>query len=160
LRPNTLSLDNSDACPHSAVFSSTAFRFLAIGMIALGVAGCQTAAGLAPVSGKITLDGKPLANAHIVFQPATSSNAPSVGGSYAFTNEKGEYTLRTFEGDHAGAALGTHKVQINLKIDTEKDPASRTRPKLLPTRYNVLSELTFDVKRGGTTAANFNLTSK
>ena len=142
------------------MLSSAALRLVAIGVIALGIAGCQGAAGLAPVSGKITLDGKPLADAHVVFQPENNSKAPGIGGSYAFTNEKGEYTLRTFEGDQAGAAVGTHRVQINLKIDTEKDPASRTRPKLLPARYNVQSALTFQVQPGGTKDANFDLTSK
>jgi len=130
-----------------------------MGVIALGAAGCESKAGLAPVSGKITLDGKPLAAAHVVFQPEAGSKAPDIGGSYAFTNENGEYTLRTFDGDHVGAALGTHQVQVNLKIDTEGNPRPRTPPKMLPARYNRQSELTFDVKPGGSTQANFDLKS-
>jgi hypothetical protein len=140
------------------VILETPLRFLAVGMIALGAAGCHRSAGLAPVSGKITLDGKPLAGAHIVFQPETDAKAPDIGGSYAFTNDNGQYTLHTFEGDHAGAALGAHRVQINLKIDTEGFP--RPPVKTLPPQYNSQSQLQFEVKPGGTDAANFDLKSR
>jgi hypothetical protein len=160
LVPNTLALSIPNSRWASIVLRPATVRFIAIGAITLAAIGCQSSAGLAPVSGKITLDGKPLAAAHVVFQPESSGKSPSTGGSYAFTNENGEYTLRSFEGDQAGAAVGTHKVQINLKVDSESDSPSRTRPKPLPPRYNVQTELTFQVQPGGTKEANFDLTSK
>ena len=43
--------------------------------------------GVAPVSGRVTLNGQPLANVHVSFQPiAAGTDLNSGGGSYAFTD--------------------------------------------------------------------------
>lgn len=130
----------------------------------LGLAGCGSSARLAPVSGKVTLDGQPLANAHIAFQPmaATGTDA-GAGGSYAVTDTQGQYTLHTFEGDQPGAAVGKHRVEINPKTessDAEPRLHSAKPPVIVPAKYNRLSELTFDVPAAGSSAANFDLTSR
>src|SRR5437870_614360 len=77
----------------------------------VAIAGCNSAPGVAPVSGKVTLDGKPLANAHVSFQPvASGGKEPSGGGSYADTDADGNYSLLLVEGDKSGAVVAKHRV--------------------------------------------------
>src|SRR4051812_43631275 len=58
-------------------------------LLVMSFAGCgKTDAELAPVTGRITLDGRPLANADIVFQPE-GSKPPSAGRADA----NGRYEL-------------------------------------------------------------------
>src|SRR5206468_11403323 len=109
-----------------------------IGLLAAAsvtLAGCG---GDAPVSGVVTLDGKPLANAHVVFQPEATSGKTNVGtGSYGVTDSNGAYTLRVADSDRAGAVVGKHRVEINLKVESDdRDPRTRPPAKVLPPKYN------------------------
>lgn len=61
-----------------------------------------------PVSGVITLDGKPVENAAVMFVSA-SGGRPAAGS----TNANGEYKLTTFADDD-GCVLGKHRVSITL----------------------------------------------
>jgi len=61
-----------------------------------------------PVSGTVTLDGKPVAGASVMFSPEPSGR-PATG----VTDEQGRFTLKTFEaGD--GALVGKHTVTVAL----------------------------------------------
>lgn len=63
--------------------------------------------GTKPVRGKLTVDGRPLAKAGIVFTPL----GPGGRTAYAETGEDGSYTLKTFQpGD--GALPGEYRVTI------------------------------------------------
>jgi hypothetical protein len=139
-------------------------RFAFLAALALFAAGCGTAEKLAPVSGKVTLDGKPLAGAHVAFQPlATKGNDSPGGGSFGVTDTSGSFTLVTFEGDQPGAVVGKHRVEINaMATSSDTDPRLRAaQPKVVvPMKYNRKSELTFEVPPGGTTEANFDLKSQ
>lgn len=131
-------------------------RFAVVGCI-LFVAGCGT--GVAPVSGKVMLDGKPLANAVVIFSPDREAGA-SGPGSQGKTDANGNFSLRLMTKDQAGAVVGKHKVTISLMEgeDSESSAKPKTRTELLAPMYNSHSKLTFDVPSGGTTAANFELT--
>ncbi len=126
------------------------------------VIGCGSAARTVPVSGVVTLDGKPLANAHVAFQPEAAKGSANPGmGSFAMTGPDGSYTLHTADTDQPGAVVGTHRVEINLKVEADDRPnVGRPPPKNLPAKYNRQSELQFKVEPGGTTAANFDLKSQ
>jgi len=135
-------------------------------LLSLGLTiGCSGGAKIVPVSGTVTLDGKPLPNAHVSFQPLSKpgNEAPGVG-SYGLTGADGAFTMRSAENDQAGAVVGKHRVEINIKADssTDVDPRLKaSQPKVvLPMKYNRQSELTFEVPAGGTSAANFDLKSK
>ena len=133
------------------------FGFVAI------LVGCSSGVKTAQVSGTVTLDGKPLANAHVVFQPVATGAKVNVGaGSYGITDSSGSFTLRLVTTDQPGAVVGTHRVEINLRNETDddRDPKLRPTPKVLPSKYNRESALQFNVEPGGSTAANFELTSK
>lgn len=65
-----------------------------IAVLSLLVAGCgkggEPAPKLVPVTGKVTLDGKPLKGATVIFVPQGSTKGD---GSFAVTNDAGEFTL-------------------------------------------------------------------
>jgi hypothetical protein len=120
-----------------------------------------------PVSGKVTMDGKPLKNATVSFQPiAEGKNIEAGPGSVGKTNDQGEYTLTTDKGD-PGAVVGKHRVTIAIIAPEagQDDKRRRGGPKLenkIPKRYGPggKDELTFDVPAGGTTKADFPLKSR
>ncbi len=129
--------------------------------VLLCCAGCGSPFEIAPVSGVVTLDDKPLANATIFFMPmGDGAIGPS---SSAVTGDDGRFTLKTPE-DGEGAVVGKHRVSISTVVDT---PASgddniydNSNREKLPSRYNSASTLEFDVPAEGTDAANFALQSK
>lgn len=99
------------------------------------------------VSGKVTLDGEPLAGATVEFSP--------VGGSpaYGVTDEQGRYKL-DFSSDQNGAPVGQHRVRITSF--NEGKPRIKER---VPLKYNRQSKLTRDVA-GGKQEFNFDLLTK
>lgn len=103
------------------------------------------------VSGTVTLDQKPLAEATVMFQP------PNGRASLATTDSNGKYSLTYIDGV-PGAMLGTHKVIIRTEIPGEdgKPPIAKEK---LPKKYHDKTELTADVKAGSNTH-DFPLTSK
>src|SRR2546423_891968 len=102
------------------------------------LAGCGSTAKVAPVSGAVTLDGKPLANAHLVFQPEATGGKTNIGvGSYGDTDAGGKYTLRLQDTDQPGAVVGKHRVEIDIKVQADdRDPKLRPPTKRLPAKYN------------------------
>jgi hypothetical protein len=136
-------------------------RFGLSTVVSLAFAGCGSESSVVPVSGKVTLDGKALPKAHVSFQPrATAGNQDAGTGSYSVTDDEGSYVLRLTDSDKPGAVVGTHRVEINLMSGGgDRDPKTMPRVKTLPLKYNRQSELQFEVKPGGTSAANFDLKS-
>lgn len=123
--------------------------------------GCGSGSSAVPVSGVVTLDGKPLPNALVAFQPVAESGGTPGPGSYGVTDASGAYSLRRADNDQPGAVVGNHRVVIDLKVDSSDDRGPKSRPpaKTLPPRYNKQSELEFKVEPGGSKAANFDLKS-
>jgi hypothetical protein len=118
---------------------------------------------LAPVSGAISFDGKPLASGSISFQPVAQPGSIIAGkGSIAFCDPQGRYQLMTID-DRPGAVVGEHTIRIfgpKTKQIESSDDSGRTSPELLPRRYNFDTELTFTVPPEGTDKADFVLSSK
>jgi len=85
---------------------------------------------VASVSGKVTLNGQPLAHASVVFSPIPAAGekepGPDAGG---ITDSEGRYTLKitTPNGTINGAVVGKHKVRITFAHDTE-DSSDDSRP--------------------------------
>jgi hypothetical protein len=137
-----------------------------VGFVAVLALGCGGSKGLAPVSGKVTLDGVPLANAAVSFSPIAEKGSIDAGpGSVGKTNDKGEYTLEASTGS-SGAQVGMHRVSITLLEGQAGDGDARA-PRggkqlvnKVPRKYSDPSELTFDVPSGGTNKADFPLTTK
>jgi hypothetical protein len=135
---------------------------LIVSLWALG-AGCdQPAYQLVPVSGSVTLDGVPLADGVVNFQPTGQSGKKAAPGSVGRTDSAGKYQLTTVN-DEPGASLGRHKVKI-YSYSPESAPVgdSDTGPsqERVPERYNYRTQLTFEVPDGGTDQADFELTTE
>jgi len=132
-------------------------------IVGVAAGGCSTSK-IAPVSGRVTLDGKPLAGVHVGFQPIAKPGDMNPGsGSYAITDQAGNYTLLLVHGEQPGAMIGQHRVEITAKSEyaANIDPVRRPPPKVfIPARYNQDSDLTCEVPAGGSAAANFDLKSR
>src|SRR5262249_30714677 len=112
---------------------------------------------VAPVSGTVTMNGKPLVKAQVTFQPIGGNNQDPGPGSCGITDAQGRFTLLLLDKEKPGAVVGKHRVMIsNFRNDPGKDE-SVVSPETIPARYNTESRLTFDVPAGGTTAADFPL---
>lgn len=130
------------------------------------VVGCS-GPSFVPVSGKVTLDDKPLANATVGFYPLEVKAGETAPNSSGRTDDKGEYTLQAVLTKNKGAVVGKHRVSITVEPDlTGSDlpanmlPKGGRPPKLLPIYQGESSELKCDVPSGGKTDANFALKSK
>jgi len=134
---------------------------VAVLLLSAIVLGCGSSARYAPVSGRVTLGGKPLANAEVSFQPTEGTNPGP--GSLGKTDADGRYTLTVIGTNQAGAVVGPHRVSVTAFEGQEPDPAADTAPprkSKVPDRYNARTTLTFDVPQGGTDAANFDLDAR
>ena len=128
----------------TVIINKTALSLLATGarfgacILALWIAGCTKAGPqLALVEGTVLLDGQPLPNAEVEFQP--EKGRPSIGA----TDADGKYKLR-FSRDKWGAQVGKHKVQITT-FSPEGEGKFKER---IPARYNKATELSIEVKTG------------
>ena len=109
------------------------------------------------VSGKVTLDGKPMAGA-ITFLPA--GNGKSAGGKIA----DGTYSIARSE----GPSPGSYRVEIvsvqptgRMILDRDGPPGSTTeeRKNVVSERYNLRSDLRAEVKKDGPNTFDFEITS-
>jgi len=115
---------------------------------------------VAPVSGRVTLNGQPLAHAAVTFQPvATEGNLNPGPGSGGFTDSNGRYILKLTGMETKGAVVGKHMVRINLAPQDNSADDKPKRYKDLPAQYNKKTKLKYDVPPGGTDSADFQLTS-
>lgn len=119
-----------------------------------GRAGYQTA----PVSGRVTLEGKPLTDATVTFQPMGEGKPYPGPGSFGVTDADGRFQLQMIDRKD-GAVVGLHTVRISRYLPrTDKDDdAPRPRDPSLPQRADDGS-LRFEVPGSGTDAADFALT--
>lgn len=133
---------------------------LLICLFAAGGCGGSDGPQLAQVEGTVTMDGKPLPNATVAFQPTGDEGSPSVGE----TDEQGRYELR-FTFKKAGAMVGEHIVEISTageRYDEETDEEIRSR-ETVPARYNVNARENPDMKvtvESGSNTIDFTLDSK
>jgi hypothetical protein len=112
-------------------------RWTIIVPLLMVIAGCgQSGPQIAPVHGRVTLDGKPLAEADIRFQP-DGQERPSIG----HTGHDGRYEL-IYKRGQAGAVVGKHTVRIWVSKEVVRNPP------VIAARFNSKSELHREVKPG------------
>lgn len=108
---------------------------------------------LGQVSGTVTMDGKPLPNAQVVFSP--EKGRPSM----AITDESGKYAL-TYIRDVKGAVPGKHTVRITaVRVSTSDREGAAPVKEPIPAKYNANTTLTAQVEPGENTV-DFALESK
>ncbi len=69
----------------------------------------------ADVTGKVTLNGAPVSDVVVLFQPVGSGNSKDVEagmGSYGKTDRDGNFTMMFSDDDREGAIIGEHTVTI------------------------------------------------
>jgi hypothetical protein len=121
------------------------------------VAGCN-GSPVAPVSGRVTLDGAPLANAIVLFQPIHLDKDNTGMGSTGKTDADGRYTLQQIQPRRMGATIGKHRVSITMApVPGESEVHPSRKP--IPAIYNLKTELDCDVPPGGKSDADFDLLS-
>jgi hypothetical protein len=124
-------------------------------MVANG--GCSCRPATAPVSGQITLEGRPIGPGTISFLPDKSKGTEGLAATGKFGPD-GKYALTTYEeGD--GAVVGHHRVQIESRPEGADagDEAAASQPGTIPLRYAADSGLTAEVPPEGNNALNFDL---
>ena len=117
-----------------------------IGFFALSGCGGN---GLAPVNGRVLLDGKPIENAAVMFQ-SEDGGVPATG----ITGPNGEFTLTT-TGLGNGASLGMNGVTIVKSVNAQPNRKVE-EGEIVPMKYETptkyasiqTSGLTVEVKNG------------
>lgn len=132
-----------------------------------------------PVTGTVTLDGKPVEGASVSF--LSSENVVATG----ITDASGKYSLKTIVGEQMaeGAVPGTHSIGVAKSTGQGVDAATTpeemkamttqmmTTPTnapefkqthIIPQKYNnpMMSNLKAEVTQGGTNEVNLELTSR
>jgi len=128
------------------------------------ITGCERGYKLAPVSGRVLIDKRPVANVEVTFYPTNGKDLPYSSG---VTDAEGNYTLRAFVGNGTadGAVVGESRVSFSMsRATTSKKTISTDRrggkkdESVIPAKYRD-SQLTFTVSPDGTKEANFDLNS-
>lgn len=129
------------------------FVSLALTLICTGCGG-----GRVPVEGTITFDGKPLSGAVVTLQ--RTEGEPNERSFIAETDGEGKYQLKTADGSAEGAPPGSYHVFIkSVKAPAEINEMTKLPPERVPAKWRDGSQM-FEVPDGGTTEANFLITSK
>jgi hypothetical protein len=146
------------------------FAFLGLLMV-LGVGGCGASISTAPVEGTLTLDGKPIGKAAVIFALDGEGPAAAVR-SVGQTDEQGRFRLRTESGQE-GAVPGQHRVTIEdlawydaprdvegsvIKLPKRRFPAIYSDPLQTPLRVTIQPnsqqvELQMSVRPGAATGS-------
>lgn len=154
------------------------FAVVLLAAATLTFMGCS-GKGLAPVSGKVTFDGEPVAGITVVFLPRAEEGSAIQGPwSSGLTNAQGEYSLVTRH-DERGAMIAVHDVSFSyddaknlgeLRADLddakavgEKEEYERIKKEIAEeiiaakSRFAISEELSREltVPSGGSTEANF-----
>lgn len=138
-------------------------RLWALGGLCLLLSGCSDAptSKLVPISGVVTMDGQPLADALVEFEPVPGrAGDPSFNPSSSGTTDKeGRFSLETPFG--SGAVVGEHVVKIweTVEVESEEElhPEEKLELRLLPEFSK--QGFPFTVPKEGTREADFALQS-
>jgi hypothetical protein len=131
------------------------FKLVCLGaIVCAAIVGCGRKGNIVPVSGRVVVDGQPLANVAVNFGPLTGG-LDGAYAAYGKTDREGRFTLKLVDDGRKGANVGKNRVTLNEGGGgSESDgAAARIQFKLPPTARD--GTLHFDVPPGGTDAANF-----
>jgi len=95
--------------------------------------GCGKSAKLTPVSGRVTMNGKPLTSGFVNFRPNKTKGNTFGGEPIGEINAQGEYTLQTM--GKPGAPLGAYKVTVSVTGATTEDNTKATPKSLINPTY-------------------------
>ncbi|TWT89830.1 hypothetical protein Mal64_02100 [Pseudobythopirellula maris] len=130
-------------------------------VLCLAVAGCDSRPySLAPVSGTVTLNGKPVPRTLVKFVPMTVDGKTPGPVSTGRCDGDGHYSLTTLDGGR-GAVVGKHRVSIfSDSPAVAPPPDAEPTVELFPSQYNVLTKLRAEVPESGLEDADFEVTTR
>jgi hypothetical protein len=132
------------------------FLFVLVVLAIAELAGCSRNGGRLPLSGIVTLDGRPLADAAISFQPAIGNAGPSSGAS---VDTNGNFSIPA----DSGLLPGKYVVVIQKWKGTGrtfKDPRSGKPVEITaPISFKEADKLAATVAADGQNRFEFHLTS-
>jgi hypothetical protein len=135
----------------------TRSRFFVMGLLLSATTfGCGGDSNMAPVSGKVLLDGQPLTQGWVTTLPAAGR------GARGLIQPDGSFVLGT-DDKSDGAVIGLHQVAVtSYAVSADQGPESGPGKLLVPEEYvsPSTSELTIDVKADGDNNPVLELTSK
>lgn len=136
-----------------------------VAAIPYATAGCGSRLEVAPVSGTVCVNGKPIENIAVSFSPIPGKSvlAPTASG---VTDANGRFTLATVgESRIPGAVPGKHRVTLNPRVEG-LDRLSHEEGMRRVAKANAAfpassrdGSLMFEVPATGTTHADFTFTS-
>ena len=125
----------------------------AAGLTSLAI-GCASDDGRVAVDGTVTVDGQPLENGTINFQPAPGNQAPSSGSAI----RQGNFALATARGLQPGEYLVTvHAFRKSGR--TINDPQMGQVEEIVPVKFQETMPLKASVTAGAENHLEFSLTS-
>jgi hypothetical protein len=137
----------------SNVYSRYTIAILCASVV-MPLAGCGGVSDVGSVTGTVTLDGQPVPDATVIFQPEVEG--PQSTGR---TDATGKFEL-AYSTTGIGAKVGKHKVLITTGGKKPDSSGNLTEvPETIPEKYNAKSELTVEVTPGRNTH-DFELTSQ
>ncbi|WP_406696772.1 carboxypeptidase-like regulatory domain-containing protein [Singulisphaera sp. Ch08] len=140
---------------------SISLAFLGCGLIAMGC-GSRDELPREPLSGTVTLAGKPVTSGSITFMPS-DSNSPGTGATAQILD--GAYDVPKV----SGLIPGTYRVTISQIEEGSKQAAANAQPgdgdaplmkELIPAKYNTKSTLQAEVVKDGKNVFDFSLDAK
>jgi hypothetical protein len=120
-------------------------------------AGCNGGTDTQPVEGKVTLDGRPLEQVHLIFYPVEANPAKPTR-FIGLTDAQGHFAMRGDEGKFDGMPAGKYRVTLTTAVAAAgADETTPLPPERVPAKHR---NQEFEVPAGGTTEANFELKSR
>lgn len=122
--------------------------------------------GRLSVSGKVTLDGAPLAKGTIRFEPFGTKEKTIATGEFI---KAGRYSIPASAGLPPGkytASISSHAEEGTAAASTDPNEAmnaaaaAKPATETIPAKYNTQTELVVEVKKGATNAFDFDLKSE
>ncbi|MDO5552574.1 MAG: hypothetical protein Q4G68_02315 [Planctomycetia bacterium] len=140
-----------------------------LGVSLLVLVGCNSK-NIVPVSGTVTIEGKPVANVRLTFRPVATDKAGTNAGFGAIgtTDANGHYEMEIVSStkESKGASVGQNRVKITLlsnasktaslpSMTTGNTPTENTIP-VFPWGAREVNT-TIEIPAGGTSSADFAL---
>ncbi len=133
-------------------------------LLGIGVLSACSSSEIAPVSGRVTLNGEPVGPGTVMFMPDSKRGTKGKAATGHF-GEDGTYQLGTHKEDD-GALIGHHKVIIRPRSDDDAEGGAdaegfvHPRETSIPLKYGNprVPELEFEVQPGAN-QADFDLSS-
>jgi hypothetical protein len=116
--------------------------------------GCNNNDPVTPVSGKVTLQGKPITDCSVTFQPTAKNPIVAASG---LTDAEGNFSLETIESPRRkGAAVGEYQVKFFWRDPDFNETKHTPAPYQIPAKYQQ-EGIIFIVPNGGKTDIVFDL---